>query len=59
MKGLTRENFKTTIKMIKGHNISLITILNNDIVKNDIWNSLFKPDRKLNNVYLNLGNKIT
>ena len=33
-----------TIKIIKNPNITSTTNLNNDIVKNDIWNSLCKPD---------------
>ena len=42
--------------MTKDFNTILITTLNNDIVKNVTWNFLIKPDKKLNNFYLNLGN---
>ena len=52
---MTYRKFKDYYKMTKNFNTILITTLNNDIVKNVTWNFLIKPDKKLNNVYLNLG----
>ena len=52
------ENFRMITRILKDSNTTLTITLNNDIVKNITWNSLCKPDSKLNNFYSNLRNKL-
>ena len=52
------ENFRMITRILKDSNTTLTITLNNDIVKNVTWNSLCKPDSKLNNFYSNLRNKL-